>query len=185
MAPALTYINDDSAFPLQHGAICPRGRHAVRQLQVRPLTPDGIAQAFPLIQAGLPSVTLEDWCDFATRLVSANPPASAGVMTVISEQGYIAGLSIFQIEADLKHGPSMTARHFLALDLFDRDAVVHAMAEGLEGLARDRRCTALHTHLPNSGTRMVDPEEGLVGLFRSRGHEVETVQMCKVLRQPA
>ncbi len=65
----VTYVNDG---PAPRCEDVPRVRREdgsiVRKLKTRPLAPDGIAQAFPLIQLAFPEVTLEEWRDFASPL---------------------------------------------------------------------------------------------------------------------
>jgi len=152
----------------------------VRQLKIRPLTAERIAQAFPLIQASLPQVTLEAWRDFAAALVAQGAPAATGIILVVGERDTIGGLCSYRVERDLVHGLLLNADHFLAFDLFDRRAVAHALAAGVEALARERHCTAIHTEL----IRTRDPapaDGGLVDVLRTRGHRIETLGMCKPL----
>lgn len=156
----------------------------MRHLTNQPLTCDRIGQAFTLIQAALPDVALEDWRSFAMPLVQPQGQPMAGILTVMSEQDYIAGLSIYRIEHDLQHGPALVADHFMALDLFDRPAVVHALAAALEDLARERGCTAIHTNIPDRADVSRDKEGGLVSTLRSRGHRVESLRLCKILDRP-
>ena len=151
----------------------------MRSLETRPLTPERIAQAFPLIQTAYPVVSLEDWRDFATPLASAQGPADGGIITVVNEQGYIVGLCCYLDTQDLRHGAVLLANHFLILDLFDQQAVVRALADALESLARERRCTAIHTSVPETGVKRAD--DWLVRILRSRGHRVESLRMCKLL----
>ncbi len=151
----------------------------VRSLETRPLAPERVAQAFPLIQTAFPAVSLEDWRDFATPLARAQGPADGGIITVISEQGYIVGLCCYRVAQDLRHGAVLLANHFLILDLFDQQAVVRALADAVESLARERRCTAIHTSLPETGVKGAD--DWLVRILRSRGHRVESLRMCKLL----
>jgi len=151
----------------------------VRSLETRPLTPERVAQAFPLIQIALPAVSLEDWRDFATPLARAQGPADDGIITVVSEQDYIVGLCCYRVTQDLRHGAVLLANHFLILDLFGQQAVVRALADAVESLARERRCTAIHTSLPETGVKGAD--DWLVRNLRNRGHRVESLRMCKLL----
>jgi hypothetical protein len=151
----------------------------VRNLETRSLTPEQVAQAFPLIQTALPAVTLDDWRDFATPLASPAGQATSGVVTVISEQDYIVGLCCYRVEKNLRHGAVLMADPFLALDLFDSKAVARALADAIETLAREWRCTAIHTSLPETGVKEAD--NWLVRILRSRGHQVESLRMCKLL----
>ena len=154
---------------------------AVRQLRTRPLTAERIAQAFPLVQTSLLQVTLDAWCDFAEALVFRPNGAAAGIIVVPGERDTIAGLSGYRVDHDLVHGRLLSVEHFLAFDLLDRRAVAHALAAGLEGLARQHRCTAIHTQLPRRGD--ADPERGggLLDVLSTRGHRIESIGMCKLL----
>ncbi len=86
----------------------------------------------------------------------------------------------------LGHGLLLNADRFLAFDWFDRRAVAHALAAGVEALARERHCAAIHTSL--IPTRDTAPAGGgLVDVLCTRGHRIETLGMCKLLppRSPA
>ncbi len=151
----------------------------MRNLETRSLTTERVAQAFPLIQIAFPAVSLEDWRDFATPLARAQGPADDGIITVVSEQDYIVGLCCYRVTQDLRHGAVLLANHFLILDLFGQQAVVRALADAVESLAREWCCTAIHTSLPATGVK--GAENWLVRNLRSRGHRVETLRMCKLL----
>ncbi len=151
----------------------------MRNLETRPLTPERVAQAFPLIQTALPSVTLEEWRDFALPLASPAGQATSGVVTVLSEQDFIVGLCCYRVEKNLHHGAVLMADPFLALDLLGLKAVACALADAIESLAREWHCTAIHTSLPATGVK--GAENWLVRNLRSRGHRVESLRMCKLL----
>ncbi len=180
---ALTYINDGSPVRRED---CRHVRlddgTAVRNLETRPLTAERIAQAFPLIQTALPAVTLEEWRDFATPLAGPAGQAAGGVVTVLNEQGYIVGLCCYRVAQELQHGTVFLADPFLAVDLLGLQAVVRTLADAVESLAREWRCTAIHTCLPTPGLKGTDA--WLVRKLRRRGHRVESVRMCKVLASP-
>ncbi len=151
----------------------------MRSLETQPLTPGRVAQAFPLIQIAFPEVSLEDWRAFATPPASAQSQTNGGIITVVSEQGYIVGICCYRVAQDLQHGNVLMAEHFLILDLFDQQAVVHALADAAESLARERRCTAIHTSLPETEVKGADA--WLVRILRDRGHRFESLRMCKLL----
>ncbi len=99
---------------------------------------------------------------------------------MVGERDTIGGLFSYRVERDLVHGRLLNAHHFLALDWFDRRAVAHALAEGVEALARERHCTAIHTNLIRP--RDTAPADGgLVDVLCTRGHRIETLGMCKPL----
>ncbi len=151
----------------------------MRNLETRSLTPERVAQAFPLIQTALPAVTLEEWSDFALPLARPAGQTACGVVTVISEQDFIVGLCCYRVEKNLHHGAVLMADPFLALDLLDLKAVACALADAIESLAREWHCTAIHTNLPATGVK--GAENWLVRNLRGRGHQVESLRMCKLL----
>ncbi len=51
--------------------------------------------------------------------------------------------------------------------------------DAVESLARERRCTAIHTSLPETVVKGAD--DWLVRNLRDRGHRVESLRMCKLL----
>ncbi len=126
-------------------------------------------------------MTLEEWRDFASPLIRAKGRPASGIITVISEQDYIVGLSSYRVYHDLVHGRLLSAEHFLAFGLLDRRAVAHTLAAGLEGLARQHQCPAIHTHLPRRGDADPDRGGGLPDVLSTRGHRVECIGMCKLL----
>jgi hypothetical protein len=155
----------------------------LRQLTLKNLTADEVAQAYPLIRTSFPEVTLEAWRRFVDALVRPQSPPRGGFLTVLCEQGYIAGLCSYRIEPDLLHGQVLAVDLFVAYDLFDRSAIAAALAEGLERTARDNGCQAVHTHLIDRGRG--GSRSGLVDALTRQGHEVEFVGLCKSLPAPA
>ncbi len=151
----------------------------LRDLKVQALGPKHIAQAYPLIQAILPEVPLEAWLAFARAMIRQRSQAQSGLLGVVSEQGYITGLSTYRVAHDLVHGRSLVADHFVAMDLFDRKAVVNTLAEAIEALARERLCGAVHTTLQDR--RTLSGRESTVATLADRGHRVESVGLCKIV----
>ncbi len=153
----------------------------MRHLKTRPLDAERVSQAFPLIQAALPAVTLAAWRAFAAALMTGGAARDSGILAVTDERNYIAGLCSYRVVPDLVHGRLLDAGHFLAFDLFDRRPVAEALAEGIEVMARDRGCSAVHTQLPRRNDTPSEPGNGLAELLAARGHRVETLGLCKRL----
>lgn len=153
----------------------------MRELTIHPLEIGQIDQVFPLVQACVPGIDLEDWRAFGRDRIGAAATACQGIQCVVAEQNYIAGLCIYRIEACLFHGPALIAEHFMALDLFDRPAVANALAEFLEDLGRRHGCSALHTSIIEGADRLPESAGGLASILRERGHAVESLLLCKVL----
>ncbi len=153
----------------------------MKHLKIRPLSAERVTQAFPLIQAALPAVTLAAWRAFAAALMTGGAARDSGILAVTDERNYIAGLCSYRVVPDLVHGRLLDAGHFLAFDLFDRRPVAEALAEGIEVMARDRGCSAVHTQLARRNDTLSEPGDGLGELFAARGHRVETLGLCKRL----
>jgi len=151
----------------------------LRQLTTRPLTLENVPQAFPLVRTSFPEITLEAWRRFAQDILQPGAPALGGFLTVLCEQGYIAGLCNYRIEPDLLHGQALAVDLFVAYDLFDRSAIAAALVDGLERMARAHGCRALHTHLFDRGRG--GPRNSLIETLTRHGHEIETVGLCKRL----
>ena len=159
------------------------------QLKIRPLSAERVTQAFPLIQTALPEVTLAAWRAFAAALISGadtrgdalGNAREGGILAVTDGRNYIAGLCSYRVVPDLVHGRLLDAGHFLAFDMLDRRPVAEALAAALEALARERGCSAVHTHLPHGNATPPDSGDGLSGLLAARGHRIESLGLCKRL----
>ncbi|RMD61838.1 MAG: hypothetical protein D6826_08905 [Alphaproteobacteria bacterium] len=156
----------------------------MRSLTIHPLTPERIAPAFPLVQTAFPDVTLAEWAAFAKRLLDENNPPGTGILSVLSERDYIAGLAVHHVERDLRHGPALIADHFIALDLFGRGAVVQALAEALETLARGYDCNAVHILIPENAIAPRSHANVFIEVLRAVGHRAESRCLCKRLTIP-
>jgi hypothetical protein len=152
----------------------------VRQLIVNALDSNRIDQAFPLVQTAWPHVSLEHWRQFARDRI-AGPPYISGIQCVVTEQNYIAGLCVYRVERHLCHGPTVVSDQFIALDLFNRAAIVNALADFLEGMAREQKCGAIHTQIQEHAKQWEGPEDCMVSILRARGHEIRSLQLCKAL----
>jgi hypothetical protein len=150
----------------------------MRKLTVTPLGRDKIAQAYPLVRHSDPELSLERWDAFASELLEGAGERPQGIMTVISEQGYILGLFSYRVETDLRHMRVLTAENFHAMDLLDPQIVASTLAKCLDSLAMTHGCRAIHTALaPGTGQR----DHWVSALLENIGHEVECVRFCKLL----
>jgi len=129
----------------------------------------------------MPGVSLDRWRSFARERIRSRQNRPSGIQSVVTEQNYIAGLSSYRVGDDLCHGPVMVAEHFVALDLFDRAAVVHALAEFLEDLGRQHGCRCVHTHILDSGQHWQGPANCAASILQARGHAVKSMRLCKSL----
>ena len=150
----------------------------MRRLTTRRLTPERIAQAYPVIRMAMPNLSFEAWCRFAEEQIADDEPPR-GIVTVESEQDYIVGLGAYRLERDLQDDRVLIANHFVAVDLIRREVVAETLAQELESVAKQHRCSALHTCLPGRGTKTAP--NWLVELMANRGHTVDKLNLRKCL----
>ena len=150
----------------------------MRRLTTRRLTPERIAQAYPVIRMAMPNLSFEAWCRFAEEQIADDEPPR-GLVTGESEQDYIVGLGAYRLERDLQDDRVLIANHFVAVDLIRREVVAETLAQELESVAKQHRCSALHTCLPGRGTKTAP--NWLVELMASRGHTVDKLNLRKCL----
>lgn len=155
-----------------------------RNYQIRSLSGDSAARAYPLIQAAWPEVSLDAWIDYAERINQPHPPltTAAGILAAESGRGYIHGLFSYSVRVVLNQESVLTVENFIALDMGDRAAAIKSLIVMMETLARDLRCSAIHTHIPDGWTTGYNGGNGLLGHLRDAGHSLEFVKLCKTIR---
>ncbi|MDJ0951129.1 MAG: hypothetical protein QNJ94_19645 [Alphaproteobacteria bacterium] len=150
-------------------------------MRLAPLCRTKVAQAYPLIQAMRPDLSLEGWCALATEHLRPAASADHGILTVETEQGYILGLIFYTIYTDLKHGRTLLAKDALVLAPVRQstEAAFALLIEGVEQVAAECDCRAIHTSLlldlPQRGNR------ALRDSLTSRGHRMDHFMFCKTL----
>lgn len=149
----------------------------MRTLRSRPLPRDKVAQAFALVQAARPEMTLQAWQAYAgPRAGKAN--GTGGILIVENEQDCIVGLFGYSVAEDLIHGPTLAVDTFIALDLIDPEDVTRALTGAMERCARKLGCRAVHVSVPESGR---DSGARIVHLLLRQGHHVEALSLCRRL----
>lgn len=152
-----------------------QGVAEVRAFSIRPVTADLVAQAFPVVQAAVPDVTLEQWRAFAT-----NPPGEngMGLVGVFNEQGYIVGLFAYRREPHLQHGHILRICHLAAVDLVDSEPVLQALLQAIEDQAKAQDCSAILMATPASYLKVA--AHWMHPLFAARGYLLDNPQIRKV-----
>src|SRR3546814_1904397 len=100
---------------------------------------------------------------------------------VCSSDLCIVGIAAFRLADDLVHGPVLVADPFCALDIFDQANVARTLENGLAEEARRHGCTAVHTNIPAAGSK--GAEVWLVSVLHERGHQVDGLQLCKLISE--
>lgn len=151
------------------------------------LPPDRVMQAYPLLQASEPSLTLERWQEFAEgrsntgngKTGNGKTGCNCGIIAVESENGYLHGLFTFDIAEDLTLGRTLFIDNIVVADLVRRRPVVEAMIDKIEALAAAHDCRAQRIHLSEDNPIAASDRPNLVELFVSRGNEITNLGLSK------
>jgi hypothetical protein len=110
------------------------------------LSRDQIRSVYPLIREAVATIDLSTWLRFARQLTGSRRAGQCGIVTVRREgRIYPCGLFCYRVEDDLKLGKVLTADHFVAVDLLDPGAVLAALVEELDVLAKRLGCQAVRS----------------------------------------
>lgn len=140
-----------------------------------PLGPEGIDQAYPIVQTQLPALTLTAWRDYAHGLITAST-SLRGVMTA-QHGGYIRGLFCHWPEHSLAHGNLLIVDHFAIMDLFGPEGAAQSLIAAMETIATTHDCQAIHTFLPDHRPAPLHAQ------LLAKGHHFSKVLLCKALHR--
>jgi hypothetical protein len=141
------------------------------------LSRDQIRSVYPLIREAVATIDLTTWLRFARQFTAPRRAGQYGIVTVRREgRTFPCGLFCYRVEDDLKLGKVLTADHFVAVDLLDPGAVLAALVEELDELAKRLGCQAVRS-LVHGGAPIV------AGGLYAAGHRPEgAAPLLKMLR---
>ncbi len=180
---------------------------------VRPLALDQIPQAFPLVSMLDTALTLEQWQDYASAMISptgdrngrradvsvAGGPGAAGpevpgrpreghqMLSVQSGQGHIYGVSAYWLKPDLRRERVMEIENFAVIDVTGTRRAARVLLDGLEALAREQGCSCIVVGLlnPMIRRRLRDEQEATVDLFKATGFKGDYLRLRKCFEASA
>jgi hypothetical protein len=130
------------------------------------LSREQIRSVYPLVREAFPTLDLSAWLRFARQLTGLRRGGQCGIVAARREQrAFPCGLFCYRVEDDLKLGKVLVADHFVAVDLLDPAAVLAALVEELDGLAKRLGCQAVRS-LVHGG--VPDVEDGLCAAGHQR-----------------
>jgi len=138
-----------------------------------PLRLEGIDQAYPIVQALHPALSMDEWRRYARALIAQADPVR-GVMTA-QHGGYIRGLFCHWPDRSLLHGSMLIVDNIAVMDLFNAQGALRALIDAMESIASKYGCGAIHTLLSDHRPT------ALHGHFQSQGHRMAQVVLCKDL----
>lgn len=143
------------------------------RFQIRDLTPERIAQAYPVVREITHDLSLDGWSAFAQSLIEEEPRAAWPSGIVVADlDGYIRGLFTYHVTPTLDHGRTLVVRNFAVLQMIRREALADTMLGAVNDLAQDHECQAIHAHIPAASAWTID-------YFTGNGHTVEKHVLCK------
>jgi len=135
------------------------------------LSRDQIRSVYPLVREAVPTLDLSAWLRFARQLTGARHKGQCGIVAARREgRTFPCGLFCYRVTDDLNLGRVLIADHFVAVDLLDPAAVLVALVEELDGLAKRLGCAAVRS-LVHGG--VPDVEDGLY----AAGHRPEAASL--------
>jgi hypothetical protein len=154
--------------------------HIMADFIIEELSRDQIRSVYPLVREAFPPLDLSTWLRFARQLTGPHRGAQCGIVAARREgMAFPCGLFCYHVQDDLKLGKVLIADNFVAVDLLDPAAVLAAVVEELDGLAKRLGCHAVRSLL-HGGTP--DIEGGLC----AAGHRPERASLLlkKLLETP-
>ena len=148
---------------------------------VRPLSPERIPEAFPVVAFLDERITVQQWSNYASAVVTANGQGSHGIMTLQDPQSHIIGLSVYHIRPDLQRGRVLVIENFAVVSLIGVQQAASTLLAGMEQLARDRDCACLavslldrkERRLPNHGSNQTGQ------FFKGAGFRLDVARLSK------
>ena len=144
------------------------------------LSRDDIRAVYPLVREAVPTLDLATWLRFARQLTGPRRGEQCGIVAARREgRAFPCGLFCYRVEDDLKLGKVLVADHFVAVDLLDPAAVVAALVEELDDLARRQGCKAVRSLVHGGVPDVVDSLD-------AAGHRLEdsSLLLKTLLEQP-
>jgi hypothetical protein len=140
------------------------------------LSQNQIRSVYPLVREAVPSLDLSAWLRFARQLTGARRGEQCGIVTARRfGRALPSGLFCYRVEHDLKLGRVLIADHFVAVDLLDPAAVLAALVQELDALARRLECQAVRS-LVHGGVPDLDD-----GLFAAGHRPDDAALLLKTL----
>lgn len=149
---------------------------------VRPLTPERIPEAFPVVAFLDQEVTAQQWSDYASAIVGPIGQGDGhGIMTLQDPQGHIMGLSVYHIRPDLQRGRVLMIENFAVVTLIGAQQAASTLLAAMEELAQNEDCRCLAVSLLDRKVRRSpDHDRSQTGqLFKGAGFRLDLARLRK------
>jgi len=152
---------------------------------VKPLGEGQVLQAYPLVQAAVPHLTLDQWMDYAEGFCGGKRATTTdtGIMSAQNPEGYIYGIYCHEVETDIQHGRVLKIINLVTANLYDSAGIMDKMIDSMIDKARDNDCVAIQVYLPEEAGRSPQPVEGTVSMLRGAGYRLAWVALSKPIEK--
>lgn len=143
------------------------------------LSREQLPAVYPLVREAVPALSLASWLRYARPLTGLRRAGQCGIMAARREgRAFPCGLFCYRVDEDLTLGRVLVADHFVAVDLLDPGAVLAALVEQLDVLARGLGCKAVRSLVHGGAPDVADSLD-------AAGHRPDgAALLLKKLRQP-
>lgn len=151
----------------------------MRNINIRPLDPARVAQAFPLLHLSGTSSNAVEWTAYASQLLKSFSPKECGILVAEDDKEVILGLAEYRIDQDCQYGRSMIVQTLTAVDLVPRaqQEILGKMLESLSDLARQQGCEMILTEMPQGDLSAAS--DWMVPVLKQDGHHLARQVYCK------
>lgn len=150
--------------------------------RVRPLTPERIPEAYPVVAFLDAELTAQRWADYACAVLGPDGDSeSHGILTLEDRQGRIVGLSAYAIRPDLHRRRVMVIENFAVVTLLGGQQAASILLTAMEQLARQRACQCLAVSLLEEGApRSLGGNRNQTRqFFKGAGFRLDLRRFCK------
>jgi len=137
-----------------------------------------LEEAWPLVRAAAPELSLPAWQHFAEQLIGGG----GGVLAARSVDGGLHGLATYRVEHCLHSGLTLKVDTLIAFDLHHRAPVRRALIQALAAAGRAFGCASLVVRIASRG--YADGGEKSAA-WRALGLSLESVLFARQLSRPA
>ncbi|HXG81775.1 MAG TPA: hypothetical protein VNJ05_08235 [Sphingomicrobium sp.] len=144
------------------------------QFYVDGLKPAQADDAYPLIRAIAPEVSLDAWRDYVQRRYR-----SGGLLGLRSESGAVVGVLSYRLGERMRHGQVLALDDFVTFELSQAAPGRTALLEAAEKLALELGCTGLELRVGSRG--FADEHNAKAQGWTSLGLALDSVIFVKPL----
>lgn len=147
---------------------------------IKPIAPDQVAQAYPLVQAIEPGLTLERWRAHIRELTERlQRGGRGGIMSLQTPEGYIHGLFAYEVADDLRCGRTLNVGTVVAFHVGEAAEAARQMMQAIEAVARQNACSTIQIKLPIEDTACAHRPGMRLGSLGASGYRPAFTIWCK------